>query len=128
MAYFRLVSMFRSKGRAASPSTVSAAGQSALGNGNIEVLTNWNLGAEDANGNALFRFNGIAPHITFRAGGNVQIDASTALMLDQKSAYLWTTGYVPQLDTYIGPETPNPLFITALLLHPQAGGEDLWSR
>ena len=24
------------------------------------------------------------------------------------------TGYVPQLDTYIGPETPNPLFITAL--------------
>ena len=23
-------------------------------------------------------------------------------------------GYVPQLDTYIGPETPNPLFITLL--------------
>ena len=27
---------------------------------------------------------------------------------------LWTTGYVPQLDTYIGPEAPNPLFITVL--------------
>jgi len=38
----------------------------------------------------------------------------TALMLNDKNAYLWTTGYVPQLDTYIGPETPNPLFITAL--------------
>jgi hypothetical protein len=38
----------------------------------------------------------------------------TALMLDSRNAYLWTTGYVPQLDTYIGPETPNPLFITIL--------------
>lgn len=36
------------------------------------------------------------------------------MLLDDKSAYLWTNGYVPQLDTYIGPETPNPLFITAL--------------
>ena len=38
----------------------------------------------------------------------------TALLLDHRNAYLWTNGYVPQLDTYIGPETPNPLFITAL--------------
>jgi hypothetical protein len=36
------------------------------------------------------------------------------MLLDEKNAYLWTNGYVPQLDTYIGPETPNPLFITAL--------------
>ncbi|SEC58782.1 hypothetical protein SAMN05444161_1427 [Rhizobiales bacterium GAS191] len=38
----------------------------------------------------------------------------TALILDERNANLWTTGYVPQLDTYIGPETPNPLFITLL--------------
>jgi hypothetical protein len=38
----------------------------------------------------------------------------TALLLDNRNANLWTTGYVPQLDTYIGPETPNPLFITIL--------------
>ncbi|MGC1346413.1 MAG: hypothetical protein WA863_10020, partial [Methyloceanibacter sp.] len=38
----------------------------------------------------------------------------TAMILDDKNAYLWTSGYVPQLDTYIGPETPNPLFITLL--------------
>jgi hypothetical protein len=38
----------------------------------------------------------------------------TALILDEKNAYLWTNGHVPQLDTYIGPETPNPLFITLL--------------
>jgi hypothetical protein len=35
----------------------------------------------------------------------------TALLLDAQSAYIWTTGYVPQLDTYVGPETPNPLHI-----------------
>lgn len=38
----------------------------------------------------------------------------TALILDDRNAYLWTNGYVPQLDTYIGPETPNPLNITVL--------------
>jgi hypothetical protein len=46
--------------------------------------------------------------------GDYPVLRGTALMLDDKNAYLWTTGYVPQLDTYIGPETPNPLFITAL--------------
>lgn len=38
----------------------------------------------------------------------------TALKLDECNAYLWSTGYVPRLDTYVGPETPNPLHITIL--------------
>jgi len=38
----------------------------------------------------------------------------TAILLDDRNAYLWTTGFVPRIDTYIGPETPNPLFITVL--------------
>jgi hypothetical protein len=38
----------------------------------------------------------------------------TAVILDDRNAYLWTTGFIPRLDTYIGPETPNPLFITVL--------------
>lgn len=46
--------------------------------------------------------------------GDYPVLRGTALLLDERSAYLWTTGYVPQLDTYIGPETPNPLFISAL--------------
>jgi hypothetical protein len=46
--------------------------------------------------------------------GDYPVLRGTALLLDAKNAYLWSTGYVPQLDTYIGPETPNPLFITAL--------------
>lgn len=45
--------------------------------------------------------------------GDYPVLRGTALLLDARNAYLWSTGYVPQLDTYIGPETPNPLFITA---------------
>jgi hypothetical protein len=46
--------------------------------------------------------------------GDYPVLRGTAILLGYRDAYLWTTGYVPQLDTYIGPETPNPLFITAL--------------
>ena len=46
--------------------------------------------------------------------GDYPVLRGTALILDEKNANLWTMGYVPQLDTYIGPETPNPLFITVL--------------
>jgi len=46
--------------------------------------------------------------------GDYPVLRGTALLLDNQTAYLWTTGYVPQLDTYIGPETPNPLMITVM--------------
>ncbi|KWT65527.1 hypothetical protein APY04_2765 [Hyphomicrobium sulfonivorans] len=46
--------------------------------------------------------------------GDYPVLRGTAMLLDDRNAYLWTTGYAPQLDTYIGPETPNPLFITVL--------------
>jgi hypothetical protein len=46
--------------------------------------------------------------------GDYPVLRGTAMILDEKNAYLWTNGYVPQLDTYIGPETPNPLLITLL--------------
>jgi argonaute-like protein implicated in RNA metabolism and viral defense len=35
----------------------------------------------------------------------------TALLLSESDAYLWTSGYAPRLDTYLGPETPNPLLV-----------------
>jgi hypothetical protein len=28
-------------------------------------------------------------------------------LLDNDRAFLWTVGYVPRLNTYLGPETPN---------------------
>jgi hypothetical protein len=46
--------------------------------------------------------------------GDYPVLRGTAVILDSKNAYLWTTGFVPRLDTYIGPETPNPLLITIL--------------
>lgn len=46
--------------------------------------------------------------------GDYPVLRGTAMILNDRNALLWTTGYVPQLDTYIGPETPNPLFITVL--------------
>lgn len=38
----------------------------------------------------------------------------TAMILGENDAYLWTSGYVPRIDTYMGPETPNPISITVL--------------
>ena len=32
-------------------------------------------------------------------------------MFPISSAFLWTAGYAPRLDTYLGPETPNPIEI-----------------
>lgn len=46
--------------------------------------------------------------------GDYPVIRGTGLLLDDRNAYLWTNGYVPRLDSYIGPETPNPIFITVL--------------
>lgn len=46
--------------------------------------------------------------------GDYPVLRGTAILLDDRNAFLWTSGFIPRLDTYIGPETPNPLFITVL--------------
>lgn len=46
--------------------------------------------------------------------GDYSVIRGTAIILDERNALLWTNGFVPRLDTYIGPETPNPLSITVL--------------
>lgn len=46
----------------------------------------------------------------FRSG-NYPVIRGTAFKLHDKAAYLWTTGYVPRLDSYLGPETPNPILV-----------------
>jgi hypothetical protein len=43
--------------------------------------------------------------------GKYPVLRGTALLLSDSEAYLWTSGYAPRLDTYIGPETPNPLLV-----------------
>ncbi len=46
--------------------------------------------------------------------GDYPVIRGSAMVLDKRNAYLWANGYVPKMDTYIGPETPNPLFITVM--------------
>lgn len=46
--------------------------------------------------------------------GDYPVIRGTAMLLDECNAYLWTNGFLPRLDTYIGPETPNPLFVSIL--------------
>ncbi|WP_081935627.1 filamentous haemagglutinin family protein [Burkholderia sp. 9120] len=48
----------------------------AINNGDISILTNWNLGAGTSPTNLAFRFEGQAPVITFRADNNVKVNAS----------------------------------------------------
>jgi hypothetical protein len=46
----------------------------------------------------------------FRHGKNPVL-RGTAIITSERSAYLWTTGFVPRLNTYPGREVPNPLTI-----------------
>ncbi len=43
--------------------------------------------------------------------GKFPVIRGTALKLSERTAYLWTSGYIPRLNTYLGPETPNPVFV-----------------
>jgi len=69
------------------------------------------------------RIKGTDGEVKLFRDGDYPVLRGTAIILDDRNAYLWTNGYAPQLDTYIGPETPNPLFITVLrskaALHPK---------
>lgn len=46
----------------------------------------------------------------YRPGGYPVI-RGTALETSERHAFLWTSGYAPRLDTYMGPETPNPISV-----------------
>ncbi|WP_240648036.1 filamentous haemagglutinin family protein [Pararobbsia silviterrae] len=47
-----------------------------INDGNISIVTNWNLGAGTSATDLAYRFDGQAPVITFRAENNVEVDAS----------------------------------------------------
>jgi hypothetical protein len=49
----------------------------------------------------------------FRPGGYPVI-RGTVLYTGDRNAFLWTSGYAPRLDTYMGPETPNPISVRVL--------------
>lgn len=47
----------------------------------------------------------------FRPGAYPVI-RGTAMAVNEKSGFLWTSGFVPRLGTYMGPDTPNPLQVS----------------
>jgi hypothetical protein len=47
----------------------------------------------------------------FRPGAYPTI-RGTALITSERSGFLWTSGFVPRLSTYMGPDTPNPLQVS----------------
>jgi hypothetical protein len=51
-------------------------------------------------------------HLKLFRPGDYPVIRGTALLISERSAFLWTSGYVPRLDTYLGPDTPNPLQVT----------------
>jgi hypothetical protein len=44
--------------------------------------------------------------------GSYPIIRGMAMLTHPRSGFLWTSGYVPRLDTYMGPDTPNPLHVS----------------
>lgn len=46
--------------------------------------------------------------------GEYPVIRGTAFQIGKRHALLWTSGYVPRLDTYMGPETPNPISVRIL--------------
>lgn len=47
----------------------------------------------------------------FRIDSKYPIMRGNAFRVDDKSAFLWTIGYVPRLQTALGMEVPNPLYV-----------------
>jgi len=43
--------------------------------------------------------------------GRYPVVRGTVMYTGARAGYLFTSGYVPRLDTYMGPDTPNPLFV-----------------
>ncbi len=74
--------------------------------GNISLLSNWNLGATDSTGAAVYRYNanGQAPVLTLRAGNNLQLDASLTDGFFQTGNPF---GASSKIDNGISPNSPS---------------------
>lgn len=44
--------------------------------------------------------------------GNYPVIRGTMMAVNDRTGFLWTSGFVPRLNTYMGPDTPNPLMIS----------------
>ena len=46
--------------------------------------------------------------------GSYPVIRGTVLYVGERNAFLWTSGYTPRLDTFMGSETPNPISVRVL--------------
>ena len=46
--------------------------------------------------------------------GDYPVIRETTLQIGERHAFLWTAGCAPRLDTFMGPETPNPISVKVL--------------
>jgi hypothetical protein len=46
--------------------------------------------------------------------GSYPVIRGTVLYAGERTAFLWTSGYAPRLDTFMGPETPTPISVRVL--------------
>ena len=47
----------------------------------------------------------------FRSSGDFPVLRGSALLIDERTAFLWTLGYVPKTQTALSMEVPNPIFV-----------------
>ncbi len=47
----------------------------------------------------------------FRSEGDFSIMRGNAFIVDEKSAFLWTVGHVPKIQTALSMEVPNPIYV-----------------
>ena len=47
----------------------------------------------------------------FRSSGDFPVLRGSAFIVNKKSAFLWTVGYVPKIQTALSMEVPNPIYI-----------------
>jgi hypothetical protein len=52
-----------------------------------------------------------ATHLKLFSRGDYPIARGLAYLQSHRDAYLWTVGFIPRLQTYIGKEVPNPIFV-----------------
>ncbi|NMG32860.1 hypothetical protein GRF61_00150 [Azoarcus sp. TTM-91] len=51
-------------------------------------------------------------HLKLFRSGEYPVIRGTAMVTSKNSAFLWTSGFVPRLGTYMGPDTPNPMQVS----------------
>jgi hypothetical protein len=79
---------------------------------NEDEWAGFNAAAPDETNVVTVRIRTTSGDVKLFRDGDYPCLRGTAMLIDNENAYLWSSGYTPGIDTYVGPETPNPLHVT----------------